>query len=139
MLGIYISMVKSLQEKLNRMLKAVNQLITNDISKDMPMIALSVKLLHSISGVGFLTEDSIIAEIGDFKAFTKLGKLIAYFGFEPSVMLSGKFLETHNKMSKGDQDCLEVCYSPLHLRIFALNIIVKPIILYYWNFTSRSV
>ena len=43
---------------------------------------------------------TILAEIGDFSAFSKPGKLVAYFGIDPSVMQSGEFTGTQNKMSK---------------------------------------
>jgi transposase len=100
MLGIYISMVKNLQENLNKVLKAIRQLIADNLSKDMPMISLTLELLQSIPGIGLLTASTIIAEIGDIKAFLKPGKLVAYFGIDPSVMQSGEFLGTRNKMSK---------------------------------------
>lgn len=100
MLGIYISMVKNMQENLDKMLKAIHQLIADDLSKDMPMMSLTLELLQSIPGIGLLTAATIIAEIGDFKSFSKPGKLVAYFGIDPSVMQSGEFLGTRNKMSK---------------------------------------
>lgn len=95
MLDIYISMVKNLQENLDKVLKAIYQLIA-----DMPMMSLAIELLQSIPGIGLLTAATIIAEIGDFNAFTKPGKLVAYFGIDPSVMQSGEFKGTRNKMSK---------------------------------------
>ena len=93
-------MVKNLQANLNEMLKAINQLITDNLSNDMPAMSLTLELLQSISGIGLLTAATIIAEIGDFKAFSKPGKLVAYFGIDPSVMQSGEFNGTRNKMSK---------------------------------------
>lgn len=100
MLGIYISMVKNLQENLNKVLKTIHQLIDDNMSKDIPMMSLTFELLQSITGIGFLTAATIIAEIGDFSAFLKPGKLVAYFGIDPSVMQSGEFTGTRNKMSK---------------------------------------
>jgi transposase len=100
MLGIYISMVKTLQANLNEMLKAIHHLINDNLSNDMPTMSLTLELLQSISGIGLLTAATIIAEIGDFKAFSKPGKLVAYFGIDPSVMQSGEFNGTRNKMSK---------------------------------------
>jgi len=100
MLGIYISMIRILQENLEKVLKAINQLITEDMSKDIPMLALTLELLQSLPGIGLLTAATILAEIGDFSAFSKPGKLVAYFGIDPSVMQSGEFTGTRNKMSK---------------------------------------
>ncbi|WP_432405650.1 IS110 family transposase [Wukongibacter sp. M2B1] len=59
-----------------------------------------INLLRSINGVGFISAVSIMAEIGDFSAFTKPKQLVAYFGIDPSVKESGKFKGTKSKMSK---------------------------------------
>ena len=100
MLGIYISMIKSLQQNLGKVLKAIQQLIANNLSKDIPTLSSTLKLLQSIPGIGLLSAATIIAEIGDFSAFSKPGKLVAYFGIDPSVRQSGEFTGTRNKMSK---------------------------------------
>lgn len=63
-----------------------------------------INLLRSINGVGFISAVSIMAEIGDFSAFTKPKQLVAYFGMDPSVKESGKFKGTKAKMSKQLQD-----------------------------------
>ena len=93
-------MVKNLQENLKKLLKAIHQLIADNMSKDIPMMSLTLELLQSIPGIGLLTAATIIAEIGDFSAFSKPGKLVAYFGIDPSVMQSGEFTGTRNNMSK---------------------------------------
>jgi transposase len=100
MMGIYISMIKTLDENLAKILKAIRQLITEDMTKDTPMLSLTLELLQSIPGIGLLTAATILAEAGDFSAFSKPGKLVAYFGVDPSVMQSGEFIGTRNKMSK---------------------------------------
>lgn len=100
MMGVYISMIKTLDENLAKILKAIRQLITEDMTKDTPMLSLTLELLQSIPGVGLLTAATILAEVGDFSAFSKPGKLVAYFGVDPSVMQSGEFIGTRNKMSK---------------------------------------
>lgn len=61
---------------------------------------MTLELLQSILGIGLITAATIIAEIGDFSTFTKLKKLAAYFGIDPSVMQSGEFTGTRNRMSK---------------------------------------
>lgn len=99
-LGVYISMIKTMQENLDKVLKAIKQLIASDMSKDMPTMALTLELLESIPGIGTLTAATIIAEVGDFSAFSKPGKLAAYFGIDPSVKQSGEFVGTHNKIAK---------------------------------------
>jgi transposase len=99
-LGVYISMVKSLQENLYNILKAIQQLIDDDAKKDMPALSMTLELLQSIPGIGLITAVTIIAEIGDFSTFPKPKKLTAYFGIDPSVMQSGEFTGTRNRMSK---------------------------------------
>ena len=100
MLGVYISMIKTLEESLEKVLKSIRLLIAEDMAKDMPMLALTLELLQSLPGIGLLSAATILAEIGDFSAFKKPGKLVAYFGVDPSVMQSGEFTGTRNKMSK---------------------------------------
>lgn len=100
MLGVYISMIKTLEENLCKVLKAIHSLINEDMEKDVPNLALTLDILQSIPGIGLFTAATILAEIGDFSSFSKLGKLVAYFGIDPSVMQSGEFTATRNKMSK---------------------------------------
>lgn len=100
MLGVYISIIRTLEENLEKVLKAIHMLIAEDLAKDMPVLALTLELLQSIPGVGLMSAATILAEIGDFSAFKKPDKLVAYFGIDPSVMQSGEFTGTRNKMSK---------------------------------------
>ena len=100
MLSVYISMIKTLEENIEKILKAIRSLIAEDMAKDTPVLALTLELLQSIPGIGLLSAVTILAEIGDFSAFSKPGKLVAYFGIDPSVMQSGEFTGTRNKMSK---------------------------------------
>ena len=90
---------RTLEDNLAKVLKTIHLLIAEDMAKDMPMLALTLELLQSLPGIGLLTS-TILAEIGDFSAFSKPGKLVAYFGIDPSVMQSGEFTGTRNKMSK---------------------------------------
>ena len=66
----------------------------------MPILSMTLELLQSIPGIGLITAATIIAEVGDFSTFTKPKKLAAYFGIDPSVMQSGEFTGTRNRMSK---------------------------------------
>jgi len=65
------------------------------------MLALTLELLQSIPGIGLISAVTILAEIGDFSAFSKPGKLVAYFGIDPSVMQSGEFTGTQTRCQKG--------------------------------------
>jgi transposase len=129
MLGVYISMIKTLEENLEKVLKAIHQLIAQDMQKHMPMLALTLELLQSIPGIGLLTAATILAEIGDFSAFSKPGKLVAYFGIDPSVMQSGEFTGTRNKMSRKAHGCFAGCFSQLLLLTFAPSAIRRLAIL----------
>jgi transposase len=100
MLTANISMIKTLMQSLEEALKAIYKLLEQDSKKAMPVLSLTIELLCSIPGIGLLTAATIVAEVGDFSAFSKPGKLAAYFGIDPSVKQSGQFEGTENKMSK---------------------------------------
>lgn len=100
MLDVYISMITSLSESLKKVLAAIHALLAADASKSLPVLSMTIALLCSIPGIGLITAATILAEIGDFSAFSKPDKLVAYFGIDPSVKQSGQFEGTQNKMSK---------------------------------------
>jgi transposase len=100
MLTANISMIKTLTQSLEGALEAIHKLLEQDSAKNMPALSLTIELLCSIPGIGLLTAATIVAEVGDFSAFLKPGKLVAYFGIDPSVKQSGQFEGTENKMSK---------------------------------------
>jgi len=106
MLKANIAMLKTLKQSMDDALKAIYELLEQDSKRDMPLLFLSIELLCSIPGIGLLTAATIISEIGDFSAFSKPGKLAAYFGIDPSVKQSGQFKGTQNKMSKRGSNLL---------------------------------
>lgn len=59
-----------------------------------------IRFLESITGIGFLSAVTIMCEIGDFDSFKNPKQLLAYFGIDPSVKQSGKFVGTETHMSK---------------------------------------
>ena len=99
MLKVYINMVLTLQQNIDKIFEAIHQLVQQS-SQTQPSISENINLLQSIPGIGFLTAATILAEIGDFKKFSKPNKLVAFFGIDPSVNQSGQFVSTSNKMSK---------------------------------------
>ena len=99
-LDIHISMIRSLSMSLEKVLAAIIDLLEIDSAKDLPVLSMSIALLCSIPGIGLITAATILAEIGDFSAFSKPDKLVAFFGIDPSVKQSGQFVGTQNKMSK---------------------------------------
>jgi transposase len=100
MLEVNISMVKSLGNALKKIIVAIQELLEADASKDLPVLSLTVELLCSIPGIGFISAATILAEIGNFSSFSKPKKLVAYFGMDPSVKQSGQFEGTQNRISK---------------------------------------
>ena len=99
-LKVNISMVRTLQESRKSILDAINEIILIDSLEDIPVLSPIIDLLCSIPGIGVLTAATILAEVGDFSAFSKPNKLVAFFGIDPSVNQSGEFTGTRNKMSK---------------------------------------
>lgn len=113
MLKANIAMIKTLMASLDAALEAVLKLLEEDAKKPMPVLSLTIELLCSIPGIGLLTAVTIVAEIGDFSAFAKPDKLVAYFGIDPSVTQSGQFEGTENKMSKrGPRLLRRVIFTP---------------------------
>lgn len=100
MLDINISMIKSLSKSLEKVLKAILELLEADAGKNIPVLSMTIELLCSIPGIGLISAATILAEIGDFSAFSKPDKLVAFFGIDPSVKQSGEFEGTQNKISK---------------------------------------
>ena len=57
-------------------------------------------VVMTIPGVGPSLGAIIVGEIGDINRFATPGKLVAFAGIDPSVMQSGNFSGTHNRLSK---------------------------------------
>ena len=100
MLKANISMIRTLTQSLDEALEAIHRLLEQDSKKEMPTLSLTVNILCSIPGIGLLTAATIVAEVGDFSAFSKPDKLVAFSGIDPSVNQSGQFEGTKSKMSK---------------------------------------
>lgn len=100
MLEVNMSMIRSLSDALKRIITAIQDLLAADASRDLPVLNLTIELLCSIPGIGFISAATILAEIGNFSVFPKPKKLAAYFGIDPSVRQSGQFEGTQNRISK---------------------------------------
>lgn len=57
-------------------------------------------VILSIPGVGPATGAIILGEIGDINRFSNPKKLVAFAGIDPTVMQSGNYSGTHNRLSK---------------------------------------
>jgi hypothetical protein len=93
-------MIKALEENLKKLMNSIRKLIAQDAGNDFPVMSLTLELLQSFTGIGLLSAATLLAEIGNFSAFSKPERLVAFFGVDPSVMQSGEFTGTQNKMSK---------------------------------------
>ncbi|MGI6102754.1 MAG: IS110 family transposase [Bacillota bacterium] len=100
MLKANISMIKTLMQSLDEALEAIYRLLEQDSKKDMPILSFTIDILCSIPGIGLLTAATVVAEVGDFSAFSKPDKLVAFSGIDPSINQSGQFEGTKSKMSK---------------------------------------
>ncbi len=69
-LKVNISMVRTLQDAQKDILDAINEIILADSLEDNPVLAPIINLLCSIPGIGILTAATILAEVGDFSAFS---------------------------------------------------------------------
>ncbi|MCL2399415.1 MAG: IS110 family transposase [Defluviitaleaceae bacterium] len=107
----YVSFIKHYDEAISAVLLQIRELI--DIHSDKEFVR-QIRLIESIPGAGFLTAVTVIAEICDFSVFTSLKQLFAFFGLDPAVKQSGKFVGTQVKMSKKGNSVGE-CGSPTDL------------------------
>jgi len=92
-----VSFIKQYDEAISAVLLQIRELIDRHSDK---AFVRQIRLIESIPGAGFLTAVTIIAEIGDFSAFSSPKQLFAFFGLDPAVKQSGKFVGAQVKMSK---------------------------------------
>lgn len=59
-----------------------------------------IKLLVSITGIGFKTAFAIWSEIGNIEKFPHSKQLIAFAGFDPKIRQSGHSLNSYGKLTK---------------------------------------
>jgi len=92
-----VSFIRQYDEAISAVLLQIRGLLETHSDKE---FVRQISLVESIPGAGFLTAVTIIAEIGDFSAFSSPKQLFAFFGLDPAVKQSGKFVGTQVKMSK---------------------------------------
>ncbi len=98
-ISLTLDLIEKLDHPLHSIMQRINQLVT--FHKNKKFIR-QIKWINSIKGVGFLTAVAIMCEIGDFAAFRNPKQLFAYFGLDPEVNQSEKFVGTQVHMSKRD-------------------------------------
>ncbi len=92
-----LMMIETLENQTEERLIKIKELLSENQGK---FILRQLELIESITGVGFISAVTLIAEIGDFSVFKKPKQLVAYFGVDPTVKESGEFKGSKMKMSK---------------------------------------
>jgi len=95
-----ITLIENLQHVQTSVEEAMKALVEQDRQSLTPELSKNVELLDSIPGIGFLTAVTILAELGDVKAFRSAQAMTAYCGLDPRVRESGAFKGTRNRISK---------------------------------------
>jgi transposase len=94
---LYVSFIRLYQQEMQNILTLLHTLM--DTYKD-TLFVKQIQLIETFKGAGFLSAVSIMAELGDFQAFQSPKQLFSYFGMDPAVKSSGKFVGTKVSMSK---------------------------------------
>jgi len=94
---LYIRLIRKYDGEIASLLQDLHDLVEQNEDTD---FVKQVHLIETIKGAGFLSAVSLMGEIGDFSAFSKPKQLFAYFGLDPAVKQSGKFVGTKVQMSK---------------------------------------
>ena len=92
----HISFIRIYSQKISGILASIRKFADDNPDE---LLVKQIRLIETIRGAGFLSA-ALMAEIGDFAAFSKPKQLFSYFGLDPSVKRSGNFIGTKNKMSK---------------------------------------
>jgi transposase len=100
--------INFLQERIGATQKEIGDLIDQN-----PGLKSQQKLLTSIPGIGDLTANTLLAEIGDFSAFENAPQLAAYAGLNPKGHRSGSSVYKKTRVSKQGRAELRRClYMP---------------------------
>jgi len=94
---LYIDFIELYDKQISAIISQLHTLVEEN---EGTTFVKQIHLIESYRGAGFLSAVSLMAEIGDFSAFSKPKQLFAYFGLDPAVKQSGKFVGTQIKMSK---------------------------------------
>jgi hypothetical protein len=97
LIKLFVSFIKKYDEEVDGILEAMHELV--DTQPDEPFVK-QIHLIETFKGAGFLSAVTVMCEIGDFSVFKSPKQLFAYFGLDPAVKQSGKFIGTNVKMSK---------------------------------------
>jgi len=93
----FVEMIRLIDAQTDKLLAQIRESVNGQPDS---LMARQVGLLQTIPGVGFLSAVTLVCEIGDFNAFRRPKQLYAYFGLDPKVRQSGKYVGSELKMSK---------------------------------------
>lgn len=94
-LNIWKKRIAQLEKIEEQLLAAIEELV-----QSVPQFNADLQLLTSIPGVGFMTAATILAELGDLRAFTRARALSAFTGLSPRQHQSGSSVHGRTRMSK---------------------------------------
>ena len=95
-----ITLIEDLQAVQETIRQAMEALVEQNRKSEQPAMARTIDLLDSITGIGFISAATLIAEFGDIALFKSAQSLTAFSGLDASVRQSGKFKGSRNKISK---------------------------------------
>lgn len=97
LIRIYIDFIRKFDSVIADLLNQMRDLVSKYEGET---FVKQIRLIETIKGAGFLTAVTLMCEIGDFSVFKKPKQLFAYFGLDPAVRQSGKFIGAHVSISK---------------------------------------
>jgi len=89
--------LETLQKQMDRIEAEAQRILDAD-----PQLQRDFELLDSVKGIGFITAWTLMAELGDLRAYSR-GQLIAFVGLYPRRHKSGKSVEKKPRLVKGGQ------------------------------------
>lgn len=128
-----IAVIRALSAEVDALDAELHRLIRSDED-----ISADVELLSTIPGIAEFSAAVIIAEIGDFSQFRKAKQLTSFFGLEPSVCQSGKYVGKNNTLSKRGSKYMRsvlLLISQVNIRheIRKPDVYVNPVIADYYK------
>ena len=105
-LRLLLDQVEFIEEQIKMIEEAIDEIMEElRPSKDTPYR----HVIETIPGIGPVLAAAIIGEVGDIKRFPNARALVAYSGLDATVMSSGEFEGTRNRISKRGSPTLRHC------------------------------
>jgi transposase len=114
--------IRFLQERIKATLEEIEDLIDQN-----PGLKSQQKLLTSIPGIGDLTANTLLAEVGDFSAFEDAPQLAAYAGLNPKGHRSGSSVYKKTRISKQGRVELRRCLYMPAVSALSSNPVIKSL------------